>query len=505
MPGRSGRCATIATTRQNWNCSNSHVVVSYPRRATGLPAEGFSAGHNICNMPARLPPFRPAEINADDAHRSRRAAAGPAVAALGRDRSASRTMPPRPPAGRCEFLRDQGYRGTVYPINPRRETVLGERAWPSRRRAARGAGPRLHRAADRSRDRRGRRMRPGRREGRHHPGRRASPRPARRAPRASSACARSRRETGIRVDRPVEPRRGQSARRRDAHRQRRLRRARHSGRPHLRRPRTPARMIGALMSRGKARGIGFAGLVSVGNEVDLSVGEICALDARRSRTSTATCCSSKPCAMRRRCASSRSAPRRAASRSSPTSSAARRRRASSPSRTPARSPARTMSRARSSPIAASRGSKASKALIEAMPLVRRTPIRPAGARAADGRGGHHHGRRRHHGGRSARDARRRDRAAERRDASRASPPPASRSTPARIVDLTIAGARYDGDEGRARRAHHRAGVRHGAGGGRLLGALPSRARGASRSSTAPMPQSRSRRFSCPRRPTRWRC
>ncbi len=35
-------------------------------------------------------------------------------------------------------------------------------------------------------------------------------------------------------------------------------------------------MIGTLLSRGKARGIGFAGLVSVGNEVDLSIGEICA-------------------------------------------------------------------------------------------------------------------------------------------------------------------------------------------------------------------------------------
>jgi acetate---CoA ligase (ADP-forming) len=34
-------------------------------------------------------------------------------------------------------------------------------------------------------------------------------------------------------------------------------------------------MIGALVSRGKARGLGFAGLVSVGNEVDLSLGEIC--------------------------------------------------------------------------------------------------------------------------------------------------------------------------------------------------------------------------------------
>jgi acyl-CoA synthetase (NDP forming) len=35
-------------------------------------------------------------------------------------------------------------------------------------------------------------------------------------------------------------------------------------------------MIGTLLSRGKARGIYCAGLVSVGNEVDLSIGEICA-------------------------------------------------------------------------------------------------------------------------------------------------------------------------------------------------------------------------------------
>lgn len=35
-------------------------------------------------------------------------------------------------------------------------------------------------------------------------------------------------------------------------------------------------MIGALVSRGKARGVHFAGLVSVGNESDLSIGEICA-------------------------------------------------------------------------------------------------------------------------------------------------------------------------------------------------------------------------------------
>lgn len=35
-------------------------------------------------------------------------------------------------------------------------------------------------------------------------------------------------------------------------------------------------LIGALVSRGKARGLGFAGLVSVGGEADLSVGEVCA-------------------------------------------------------------------------------------------------------------------------------------------------------------------------------------------------------------------------------------
>lgn len=34
-------------------------------------------------------------------------------------------------------------------------------------------------------------------------------------------------------------------------------------------------MIGALVSRGKARGVGFAGLISVGSETDLSIGEIC--------------------------------------------------------------------------------------------------------------------------------------------------------------------------------------------------------------------------------------
>ncbi|MGY3032962.1 acyl-CoA synthetase (NDP forming) [Bradyrhizobium sp. USDA 4354] len=35
-------------------------------------------------------------------------------------------------------------------------------------------------------------------------------------------------------------------------------------------------LLGGLISRGKARHLGFAGLVSVGNEIDLSLGEICA-------------------------------------------------------------------------------------------------------------------------------------------------------------------------------------------------------------------------------------
>ncbi len=35
-------------------------------------------------------------------------------------------------------------------------------------------------------------------------------------------------------------------------------------------------LLGGLISRGKARNVGFAGLVSVGNEIDLSLGEICA-------------------------------------------------------------------------------------------------------------------------------------------------------------------------------------------------------------------------------------
>ena len=30
-----------------------------------------------------------------------------------------------------QYLRQAGFRGTIYPVNPRRDTVLGERAWKS--------------------------------------------------------------------------------------------------------------------------------------------------------------------------------------------------------------------------------------------------------------------------------------------------------------------------------------------------------------------------------------
>src|ERR1700746_2465658 len=48
------------------------------------------------------------------------------VAIVGQSDDASKA------AGRpLKFLRCVGYAGRVYPINPRRQTVLGERAWPA--------------------------------------------------------------------------------------------------------------------------------------------------------------------------------------------------------------------------------------------------------------------------------------------------------------------------------------------------------------------------------------
>ena len=48
------------------------------------------------------------------------------VALIGASDDASKTTG-RP----LRFLRQAGYEGRVYPVNPKRETVMGERAWPS--------------------------------------------------------------------------------------------------------------------------------------------------------------------------------------------------------------------------------------------------------------------------------------------------------------------------------------------------------------------------------------
>jgi hypothetical protein len=261
-------------------------------------------------------------------------------------------------------------------------------------------------------------------------------------------------------------------------------------------------MIGALLSRGKARGIGFAGLVSVGNEVDLSIGEICAatlddpdidgyvLFLETMRNSEAL----RAFALARRRAASRSRLQaRPLGRRARACRLAHRR-------------ARRRGRHRRAHFLADCGIArvdTLEGLIEGLPLVRRVPIRPVGARAPTRRRGDHHRRRRHHGGRSARDARHRDRAAERRDLRALKDAARVDVTPARIVDLTLAGTRYDVMKaaldilttapefdwcwsvvGSSARFHPELAVR--------------------RSSTARAPPNRSRRFWCPKRRTRWR-
>ena len=48
------------------------------------------------------------------------------VAIIGQSNDATKT------AGRpLKYLRQAGYAGRIYPVNPRRDEVLGERAWPS--------------------------------------------------------------------------------------------------------------------------------------------------------------------------------------------------------------------------------------------------------------------------------------------------------------------------------------------------------------------------------------
>jgi acetate---CoA ligase (ADP-forming) len=177
-------------------------------------------------------------------------------------------------AGRpLKFLRRMGYAGHVYPINPRRESVLGERAWPSL--SALPEAPDhayivtpTQAAIDAVEEcgRLGVRVATVLADGFAEAG---APGVAREA-RLRAVCAR----TGIRLVGPsslgVVDLRSKAMLTANAAFDEaelpvgRIFVASHSG-----------SMIGALASRGNARGVGFAGLVSVGNEIDLSLGEIC--------------------------------------------------------------------------------------------------------------------------------------------------------------------------------------------------------------------------------------
>jgi len=178
-------------------------------------------------------------------------------------------------AGRpLKFLRRIGYAGRVYPINSRRETVLGERAWPA---LAALPEPPDHAyivtpteaavAAVEECGALGVKVATVLADGFAEAGVEGIARETR----LRETCAR----TGIRIVGPsslgvVDLRTRVMLTANAAFDETdfplgRVFAASHSG-----------SMIGALMSRGKARGTGFAGFVSVGNEVDLSLGEICA-------------------------------------------------------------------------------------------------------------------------------------------------------------------------------------------------------------------------------------
>jgi len=191
-----------------------------------------------------------------------------AVALIGQSDDAAKTTG-RP----LKFLRQMGYRGTIYPINPRRETVLGERAWKS---VSALPEPPDHAYillpteavidAVAECGRAGVKIATILAAGFSETGAEGTAREHRLRAVAT--------ETGIRVIGPsslgvVNLREGVMLTANAAFAEPDIPVGRifvgsHSG-----------TMIGALMSRGKAKGVGFAGLVSVGNEVDLTVGEIC--------------------------------------------------------------------------------------------------------------------------------------------------------------------------------------------------------------------------------------
>ena len=190
------------------------------------------------------------------------------VAIVGQSDDASKT------AGRpLKFLRQMGFAGRVYPVNPRRDVVMGERAWPSL--AALPEAPDhvyvvapTEAAVTAIEDcgRLGVKVATVLADGFAE----AGPAGVAREQRLRAVCAR----TGLRLVGPsslgvVDLRSKAMLTANAAFDENELPVGRifvasHSG-----------SMIGALLTRGKARGVGFAGLASVGNEVDLSLGDIC--------------------------------------------------------------------------------------------------------------------------------------------------------------------------------------------------------------------------------------
>ena len=191
------------------------------------------------------------------------------VAIIGQSNDAAKT------AGRpLKYLRQAGFAGRVYPVNARREQVLGERAYPSV--AALPEAPdhayivtptEAAIAAVEECGRAGVKVATVLANGFAEAGAAGEAREAR----LREIAAR----TGIRIVGPsslgvVDLRHKTFLTANAAFDEKdlpagRIFAASHSG-----------GMIGAFVSRGKARGIHFAGFVSVGNEVDLSLGEICA-------------------------------------------------------------------------------------------------------------------------------------------------------------------------------------------------------------------------------------
>src|SRR5258708_26953667 len=191
------------------------------------------------------------------------------VAIVGQSNAAGRT------AGRpLKYLRQAGYAGRIYPVNGHRDTVLGERAWPSLaalpevpEHAYIVTGTEAAVEAVQECGRLGVKVATVLADGFTE----AGPAGLARVAQLREVTARTRLRIGGPSRLGVVNLRAQVMLTANAAFDEhplptgRIFAASHSG-----------GMIGALLSRGAARGIGFAGLVSVGNEVDLSLGEICA-------------------------------------------------------------------------------------------------------------------------------------------------------------------------------------------------------------------------------------